>query len=167
MLLSCHLLFKSAASRSWRHRRYGYLEVGSFLKTPQLPIWVVCSESHFSSLFVEPRQWPSSKRRPQQVPPCSAGGGIGVGGGSGGCAAAPATLQPPLSLAFYDGLARQAGPIALDLSPAPGGDGWSSRLAGAEDRGTWRGRPVPPLECVVETRWPDVRVEWRGSEPLL
>ncbi|GCB79541.1 hypothetical protein scyTo_0019561, partial [Scyliorhinus torazame] len=25
--------------------------VGSFLKTPKFPIWVVCSESHFSVLF--------------------------------------------------------------------------------------------------------------------
>lgn len=27
------------------------LQVGCFLKTPRFPIWVVCSESHFSVLF--------------------------------------------------------------------------------------------------------------------
>lgn len=27
------------------------LQVGCFLKTPRFPIWVVCSESHFSILF--------------------------------------------------------------------------------------------------------------------
>ena len=30
---------------------YGYFEVGSYLKNPVLPIWIVCSESHFSVLF--------------------------------------------------------------------------------------------------------------------
>jgi len=30
---------------------YGSVEVGSFLKSPKHPIWVVCSESHFSVLF--------------------------------------------------------------------------------------------------------------------
>lgn len=27
------------------------LEVGSYLKTPRYPIWLLCSESHFSVLF--------------------------------------------------------------------------------------------------------------------
>jgi hypothetical protein len=30
---------------------YQYVEVGHALKTPDLPIWVVCSESHFTVLF--------------------------------------------------------------------------------------------------------------------
>ncbi|XP_055505041.1 probable ubiquitin carboxyl-terminal hydrolase MINDY-4 [Leucoraja erinacea] len=30
---------------------YSICKVGSFLKTPKFPIWVVCSESHFSILF--------------------------------------------------------------------------------------------------------------------
>ncbi|XP_043546781.1 probable ubiquitin carboxyl-terminal hydrolase MINDY-4 isoform X1 [Chiloscyllium plagiosum] len=30
---------------------YSICKVGSFLKTPKFPIWVVCSESHFSVLF--------------------------------------------------------------------------------------------------------------------
>lgn len=30
---------------------YNYIEVGSFLKEPRYPIWVVCSESHYSVLF--------------------------------------------------------------------------------------------------------------------
>ncbi|XP_019495425.1 PREDICTED: probable ubiquitin carboxyl-terminal hydrolase FAM188B [Hipposideros armiger] len=40
---------------------YNVCQVGCFLKTPRLPIWVVCSESHFSVLFsVQPellRDW--------------------------------------------------------------------------------------------------------------
>lgn len=30
---------------------YKYVEVGDALKSPQLAVWVVCSESHFSVLF--------------------------------------------------------------------------------------------------------------------
>lgn len=30
---------------------YNICKVGSYLKTPRFPIWVVCSESHFSVLF--------------------------------------------------------------------------------------------------------------------
>ena len=30
---------------------YKYVEVGAYLKSPELPIWVVCSESHFTVLF--------------------------------------------------------------------------------------------------------------------
>lgn len=30
---------------------YGYFQVGKYLKNPLLPIWIVCSESHYSVLF--------------------------------------------------------------------------------------------------------------------
>ncbi|PIK40008.1 hypothetical protein BSL78_23155 [Apostichopus japonicus] len=30
---------------------YGSCKVGSYYKTPRLPVWVICSESHFSVLF--------------------------------------------------------------------------------------------------------------------
>ena len=30
---------------------YGYFQVGAHLKSPKLPIWIVCSESHYSVLF--------------------------------------------------------------------------------------------------------------------
>ena len=30
---------------------YGYFQVGKYLKTPTIPIWIVCSESHYSVLF--------------------------------------------------------------------------------------------------------------------
>ena len=30
---------------------YGYFNVGSFLKNPKLPIWIICSESHYSIIF--------------------------------------------------------------------------------------------------------------------
>lgn len=33
------------------YEAYGYFEVGKNLKKPKLPIWIVCSESHYSVLF--------------------------------------------------------------------------------------------------------------------
>jgi len=30
---------------------FGYFQVGEFLKSPRVPIWIVCSESHYSILF--------------------------------------------------------------------------------------------------------------------
>lgn len=33
------------------HEHYENIEVGSFLKTPLYPLWIVCSESHYSVLF--------------------------------------------------------------------------------------------------------------------
>lgn len=30
---------------------FGYFQVGEHMKTPRLPIWIVCSESHYSIMF--------------------------------------------------------------------------------------------------------------------
>ena len=30
---------------------FGHFEVGEYLKRPVLPIWIICSESHYSILF--------------------------------------------------------------------------------------------------------------------
>jgi len=30
---------------------FGYFSVGDNMKTPRVPIWIVCSESHYSILF--------------------------------------------------------------------------------------------------------------------
>ena len=33
------------------YEHYGYFEVGKFLKQPRVPVWIVCSESHYSVAF--------------------------------------------------------------------------------------------------------------------
>lgn len=133
---------------------YRYVEVGRFLKSPRLPVWVVCSESHFSVLAL---CW------------CGAEDGSGVStqqAQSCDMAALVPSAQAPLLLQYYDGLAKQQGPVVLEVLQQQ--RGWSSRMAGvAEERGMWQGRPIPPLECVLETKWPDVGVCWHGSEPIL
>jgi hypothetical protein len=133
-------------------------QVGENLKSPRFPVWVVCSESHFSTLALA-----ASHQQHQRA--ASSSKGLAYSGLS-------SSLQPAAGAAvvleYYDGMARQEEPIQLQLLPAPGGVGWSSRLADVvEERGCWQGRPIPPLECVVETKWRDVAVTWQGSEPIL
>ncbi|XP_075070535.1 putative ubiquitin carboxyl-terminal hydrolase MINDY-4 [Mixophyes fleayi] len=45
---------------------YSVCQVGSYLKTPKYPIWVVCSESHFSVLFCTKKElvsdWKAERR---------------------------------------------------------------------------------------------------------
>jgi hypothetical protein len=123
---------------------YHYVEVGQHLKCPRLPVWVVCSESHFSVLA--PHKVLGTSAQLEQQP----------------------SSGQPLLLQYYDGLAKQEGPIVLELRPARAGCGWSSRMEGvAEERGVWQGRPIPALECVLKTKWTDVAVIWHGSEPIL
>ena len=63
----------------------------------------------------------------------------------------------PINLYYYDGLANQDKPIKLTLEA--GGKG-SSFHRPDDDL-------VPPLERVIETRWPGVVVDWNDTEPLL
>lgn len=149
---------------------YRYVTVGHHMKSPQSPVWVVCSESHFSVLALSSHS------------SCSASKHSSSNSRSGNSCVATrqqqqvgvdtAVLKPsagvPLLLQFYDGLAKQEGPIVLELKPAGARQGWSSRLEGvSEERGVWQGRPIPPLECVVETKWRDTAVVWHGSDPIL
>ena len=128
-----------------RQSRVGFLmlyewymnaEVGSFLKRPQCPVWVVCAESHYTVLFSDDRD-----------------------------RAIAGAL--PFSLWYYDQLARQDAAIRLTLSASPGG-GHSARSGNtAEGRSASEAWGAPPLEFVIETRWPDAQVDWNGAEPIL
>mmetsp|Transcript_36764 Transcript_36764/g.103727 ORF Transcript_36764/g.103727 Transcript_36764/m.103727 type:complete len:580 (-) Transcript_36764:236-1975(-) len=114
---------------------YKYVEVGNLLKSPSYPVWVVCSESHFTCLF----------------------------------ATSPAAMEscPPFDLVFYDGLANQDAPIRLSITQSLTGGHTAKAGETIGDRGKSEGDLVPPLEYVVETRWPGVSVNWNGSDPIL
>ncbi|GFR47019.1 hypothetical protein Agub_g8703 [Astrephomene gubernaculifera] len=114
---------------------YKYVEVGPSLKNPSLPVWVVCSESHFTVLFAQ------DARALQN--------------------------QLPFDLFYYDELANQESIIRLSVAKDPRG-GWTARVGSTMgDRGKCEGQNIPPLECVIETRWPGVKVNWNGHEPIL
>ncbi|XP_072455295.1 probable ubiquitin carboxyl-terminal hydrolase MINDY-4 [Notamacropus eugenii] len=74
---------------------YDVCQVGCYLKTPRYPIWVVCSESHFSILFSLQRDLLSDWK-----------------------------VERIFDLYYYDGLANQPGEIRLTIDttqPMPGG----------------------------------------------
>ena len=114
---------------------FKYVEVGQFLKDPELPVWVVCSESHFTLLFAVDQRAAAGRR--------------------------------PFDLVYYDGLANQEARVVLSVGASADG-GWSARVGeSAGDRGCCNGKSIPPLECVIETKWPGVEVHWNGAEPIL
>lgn len=114
---------------------YKYVEVGPSLKRPEIPVWVVCSESHFTVLFAQDTR--------------------------------PLRDTLPFDLFFYDELANMESIIRLSISKDPKG-GWTAKMGTTiGDRGKCEGQNIPPLECVIETRWPGVAVNWNGSDPIL
>lgn len=57
--------------------------------------------------------------------------------------------------------------IRLTVRKDPAG-GWTARVGESfGDRGKCEGQNIPPLECVIETKWPGVAVDWNGAEPIL
>ncbi|XP_067250762.1 probable ubiquitin carboxyl-terminal hydrolase MINDY-4 [Chanodichthys erythropterus] len=67
---------------------YNICKVGSYLKTPKFPIWVVCSESHFSVLFCPSEDLATDHCKEEEF-----------------------------DLYYYDGLANQQEPIRLTVYP--------------------------------------------------
>ena len=122
---------------------YNYMEVGTYYKFPKFPVWIICSESHFSVIFLHCRESPS-----YEVP-------ISITSDS-----------TPLSLCYYDGLACQDDEIILTLTFDQDG-GHKSRCTEASNTAQSHGIAIPPLELVLETRWPGVHVDWNGSEKIL
>lgn len=68
-------------------------QVGGNLKEPELPVWVVCSESHYSVLFLP--------------------------GGVPASAVTENACHPTFSLQYFDGLANQQEPIVLTINRRP------------------------------------------------
>ncbi len=57
--------------------------------------------------------------------------------------------------------------LAVQVSHDPAG-GWTARMGDTiGDRGKCEGQNIPPLECVIETKWPGSKVNWNGAEPIL
>lgn len=69
----------------------------------------------------------------------------------------------PLDLYYYDELANQDDLIRLTVAADPERAGFAGEEE--EDRESMEDRP--PLEKVIETRWPGVRVDWNGADPIL
>lgn len=106
---------------------YKSCEVGSYYKTPKYPIWVVCSESHFSVIFAVTLDILNDWR-----------------------------AESKFDLYYYDGLAKQDEQIKLTLTSKPdtGGeqtmdDAFFKMLT--KGKGTEKDL-TPPLELVLKTK---------------
>lgn len=78
---------------------------------------------------------------------------------------ASSTLMPPAT--HRRTRPTQDSIIKLSVSKDPRG-GWTAKMGTTiGDRGKCEGHNIPPLECVIETRWPGVKVDWNGHDPIL
>ena len=169
---------------------YGYMAVGEHFKQPAAPVWVVCSESHYSTLFALPPV-ALGKLSPQAW--WEALGGV-QGGSSGDSlelegvhfvaqrACRSSVSDGPtgrVDLAYYDGLDKQDAPIHFTLhveggahsgaaaAPAAGPKVVTAFTALGKGHRGGDDMDTPPLEMVLRTRWPGANVEWNATEPLL
>lgn len=109
-----------------------------------MPIWVVCSESHFTILYqlLSQNQEPSGK----------------------------ASSDCDFALMYYDGLANQEQPIKLTVSKTlqPNAIAKHDETGEVQQKGTTAiDSLVPPLEHVLHTKWSEATVHWSGCEPIL
>lgn len=116
---------------------YDSLKVGENLKCPTYPIFVVCSESHYTVLFGLETSIVQNNRR----------------------VASPLSQEKKsFDLFYWDGLANQMDEIRLTIRL--GKDGGFSSVSNPKDL-------TPPLECCIRTKWKNAAVDWNDSEPLL
>eukprot|EP01002_Notosolenus_urceolatus_P007663 NODE_3045_length_989_cov_5.118085_g2543_i0.p2 GENE.NODE_3045_length_989_cov_5.118085_g2543_i0~~NODE_3045_length_989_cov_5.118085_g2543_i0.p2 ORF type:complete len:201 (-),score=45.09 NODE_3045_length_989_cov_5.118085_g2543_i0:90-692(-) len=137
------------------------INVGESLKIPRAPIWVVCSESHYSVLFQKQDDYDKAPGTQNKEPSTA-----------------------PFDLMYYDPLGNQAEDIRLSVTPAqkrpkapkkpkepeeesscyiPPSDDEKSASEEEEDDDM-----IPPLVKVIRTCWgPATTVDWNGTEPLL
>jgi hypothetical protein len=119
----------------------GFVEVGSHLKTPTRPIWIVCSEDHYTVLFA--LQGPGGVRAT----------GLELDAGQ--------QRGEPFDIYYYDELASQDEVIRLGVTPRP-----EIPLSAAE-KGEDATELISPIDHCIRTRWVGARIDWGDVEPLL
>ncbi|KAI8928315.1 hypothetical protein BC831DRAFT_118215 [Entophlyctis helioformis] len=134
---------------------YNNIRVGDHVKNPVHPIFVICSESHYTVLF----------------------------GLDALPTARDLGHKTRFDVFYYDGLANQPEEIRLTVTSkaaVAGGHGGSPGAGGAATDamyGRSAGKSVgpgrdhddlePPIELCLRTKWVNAHVDWNGTEPLL
>ena len=75
--------------------------------------------------------------------------------------------RKPFDLFYYDGLANQDEVIRFTVTHSATGGHTARGGDTVGSRGAMEGQLTPPLEFVIETRWPGVHVDWNGTDPIL
>uniref|UniRef100_A0A0C3TJK1 Deubiquitinating enzyme MINDY-3/4 conserved domain-containing protein n=1 Tax=Guillardia theta (strain CCMP2712) TaxID=905079 RepID=A0A0C3TJK1_GUITC len=126
---------------------YRSIEVGSLLKNPKYPVWVVCSESHFSVFFSA-----NLDALEVIVYDTITASLLSIWQNSEG--------SKEIDLYYYDELAKQDETIRLSVS-------WKNSNShcgkGPMDPSI---DLTPPLEHCIRTKWPQAVVDWNGSDPV-
>eukprot|EP00953_Heterococcus_sp_UTEX-ZZ885_P025523 13882-Heterococcus_DN1.PRE.3 len=146
------------------YEAYGHAAVGDRYKCPLHPVWVVCSESHYSVLFASQAQ-PAESQYTSIVQ--KAFTRTGYHKLTGYCCAvlisacvSMLTSQVPdeFDLYYYDPLGQQDSTIRLTVNTKP------DALPPAVDDSA---ALTPPLDLVIRTKWCDASVDWNGTDPIL
>lgn len=65
------------------------------------------------------------------------------------------------------GLVLQDEVIRFTVTHSPSGGHTGRAGDSIGSRGATEGDLTPPMEFVIETRWPGVQINWNGTEPIL
>jgi hypothetical protein len=129
---------------------YEHVRVGQHMKLPVYPIWVLCSESHYSVLFTPDVQ------EVQSDPLDRKGNHV-------------------VQLYYYDELAKQEEMYQLTVD-MPEYDRQQAKAEAEEHQQNGRRKHhqqqkevdlTPPIDHVIRTHWKGATVDWNGSEALL
>ena len=129
--------------------------MGSHLKRPLAPVYVVQSESHYSVLWSEGPA-PDLTDLAAKAAAAEAEGGAAEEEGGGGGGEDEGGPDCVFDLMYYDQLAERDTAVRLTI-----------RRRRAYARTRTAAEVMPPLENVVLTRWPDAEVDWNGEEIIL
>ena len=121
------------------------------MKNPKLPIFIICSESHYTVLFCTDAK---------DLPPKSS-----------------ELINPKgykFDMFYYDQLANQSEEIRLTITSDPKSSAPKSANYKHSVSGKTSTAPVdhnrdlvPPLELCIRTKWVNAHVDWNQTEPLL
>jgi len=118
---------------------YKSCTVGEHLKTPVCPVWLICSESHFTVAFSEDPL----------------------------CVNSSVAERRPVHLYYYDQLANQTELIKLTLKMTSIGSNDDKDDDGSSSASSSQHHLVSPIEHCLRTKWTGAQIDWNGTEPLL
>ncbi|KAG4086199.1 hypothetical protein H8356DRAFT_1298013 [Neocallimastix lanati (nom. inval.)] len=117
---------------------YRSIIVGSYYKNPKYPIFIVCSESHYTVLFSLDKDVVSTKRNISMF-----------------------------DLFYYDQLSNQQEEIKLTLTLLNDGYEGGEDDNNGDEIIDHHEKLVPPLNLCIKTKWKNVNIDWNNTDPLL
>ncbi|KAL4430078.1 hypothetical protein ABPG74_013525 [Tetrahymena malaccensis] len=122
-----------------------YIEVGSYLKTPIFPIWIICKEYHYSVIFA--KDFRANEK----------------------------AQQPHFDLVYYDELYNPQDRIILTVTQKKyAKSNYISSQSSDQQHFLFNKKNeeddemVPVIELVMRTKWgKEISVDWNGTQPIL